>query len=470
MTPLWTAADIAFATGGVASGDFVVTGVDIDNRDCRDGTLFFALKGEKGDGHQYVKAAIAAGARAAIVSDVSALPSPNTPHVRVADTTAALNALAQAARARMQGKVIAVTGSAGKTGVKEALRLALDRFRPDKVHASIKSFNNHVGVPLTLARMPADMRFAVLEMGMNHAGELTALSALGQPHMAIITTVASAHRAFFASEEAIADAKAEICSGVLPGGTIILNADNPHYARLRAVAEASAAAHILSFGRAPLADVRALEVVLHAGSSAVTADIAGERIMFKVAQAGEHWVSNALAVLAAVKAVGGDLALAGLALAEMPGLAGRGRRVMVQTADGGTAQLLDESYNANPASMVAALAVLGAIVPAERGKRIAVLADMKEMGAESRALHAGLAGAVEAAGVSHVICVGDDIQALAAALPASITRMAVASSASVMDVLAQVLRKDDVLLVKGSNSMGLGSVVEQLIAAANKKD
>ncbi len=470
MTPLWTSQDIAAATGGVASGDFSVHGVDIDNRDCRDGSLFFALKGENSDGHAYVKAAFAAGASAAIVSDISALPTPAAAHVRVADTTAALEALARAARARITGKVIAVTGSAGKTGVKEALRLSLERFRPGFVHASIKSFNNHVGVPLTLARMAADIRFAVLEMGMNHAGELAALSALGQPHVAIITTVASAHRAFFKSEEAIADAKAEICSGILPGGTIILNADNPHYARLRAVAETSPAAHILSFGLSAQADVRALEVALQADCSTVTADIAGERMMLKIAQAGQHWVSNALAVLAAVKAVGGDLALAGLALAEMSGLAGRGRRVTIKTPDGGNAIMLDESYNANPASMAAALAVVAGIVPKSGGKRIAILGDMKEMGVDSRMLHAGLAGAVEAAGLSHVICVGEDIQALTVALPSNITRMAVASSSSAMEALHSTLRGGDVLLVKGSNSMGLGKIVEQLMAAKIEED
>jgi UDP-N-acetylmuramoyl-tripeptide--D-alanyl-D-alanine ligase len=468
MTALWTAADIQAATGGIASGDFAVCGVDIDNRDCTLGSLFFALKGEQSDGHKYAKAAFEAGACAAIVQDVSVLPGSTSPHVLVGDTTAALNALARAARARLQGKVIAVTGSAGKTGVKEALRLSLERFRPGAVHASIKSFNNHVGVPLTLTRMPAEMRFAVLEMGMNHAGELTQLSALGQPDVAIITTVASAHREFFASEEAIADAKAEICTGVRPGGTIILNADNRHYARLRATAEKSRAGHILSFGVAADADVRALDVVLQEGSSAVTADIGGERMMFKIAQPGRHWVSNALAVLAAVKAVEGDIALAGLALAEMVGLAGRGRRVQIQTVDGGKAVLIDESYNANPASMAAALAVLGGITPARAGKRIAVLADMKEMGAESRALHASLAASVEAARISHVICVGNDIQALAAALPASITRMAVASSDSAIQVLDSLLRADDVLLVKGSNSMGLGKVVEQLLAASQR--
>jgi UDP-N-acetylmuramoyl-tripeptide--D-alanyl-D-alanine ligase len=469
MTPLWFAADIAAATGGIASGSWIVSGAHIDSRDCSDGSLFFALKGEATDGHRFLKSAFDHGASAAIVSDVSALDSPSRNYVLVKDTTEALYALAKAARARTQAKIIAVTGSVGKTGVKEALRLSLERYRPNEVHASIKSFNNHVGVPLTMVRMPAAMRFGVFEMGMNHSGELTALSALSQPHVAIITTVASAHRTYFNSEEDIADAKGEICSGVVAGGTIILNADNVHFARLRKIAEKSRAGRILSFGHAANTDVRLLEMVLQPTSSTVTADIAGERMMFKVGQPGAHWVSNALAVLAGVKAVDGDLALAGLSLAEMTGLAGRGRRVAINTSDGGEALLLDESYNANPASMVAALAVLGGLELKGQGRRIAMLADMKEMGADSRALHAGLANAVQAAGVSHVICLGDDIQALAAALPANITRMVVANSTSASEALDSLLRSDDLLLIKGSNSMGLGKVVDRLISTYKKK-
>jgi UDP-N-acetylmuramoyl-tripeptide--D-alanyl-D-alanine ligase len=469
MTPLWSAADIADTTGGVASGNWTVSGAHIDSRDCVDGSLFFALKGEATDGHSFLKSAFDHRASAAIVSDGAALDSPARNHVLVKDTTEALYAMAKAARARTSAKIIAVTGSVGKTGVKEALRLSLERYRPNEVHASIKSFNNHVGVPLTMVRMPAAMRFGVFEMGMNHSGELTALSALGQPHVAIITTVASAHRAYFKSEEEIADAKGEICSGVVAGGTIILNADNIHYARLRKIAETSRAGRILNFGHAANADVRVLDVNLQPTSSTVTADIAGERMMFKVGQPGAHWVSNALAVLAGVKAVDGDLALAGLALAEMTGLAGRGRRVAINTQDGGEALLLDESYNANPASMAAALAVLGGLDLKGQGRRIAMLADMKEMGADSRALHAGLADAVQAAGVSHVICVGDDIQALAAALPANITRMVVANSTSASEALDSLLRSDDLLLIKGSNSMGLGKVVDRLISAHQNK-
>ncbi len=469
MTPLWSAAEIVHATGGIASSAWSVDGVHIDSRDCTAGSLFFALKGEAADGHGFLKSALDHGASAAVISDITALDDPSRNHILVKDTTIALNDLAKAARARTAAKIIAVTGSVGKTGVKEALRLGLERYRPTQVHASIKSFNNHVGVPLTLARMPADMRFGVLEMGMNHAGELTALSALGAPHVAIITTVASAHRAFFDSEEAIADAKGEICSGVVEGGTIILNADNIHYPRLHKIAERSRAGQILSFGSSPDADVRALETRLHATSSIVTADIAGERMMFKIGQPGAHWVSNALAVLAGIKAVDGDLALAGLALAEMSGLAGRGRRVPIRTQDGGEAVLLDESYNANPASMAAALAVLGGLDLQGQGRRIAVLADMKEMGTDSRALHAALAIDVEKAGVSYMICVGEDIQALGLALPASITRMAVSNSTSAYEALQTLLRQDDIVLIKGSNSMGLGKVVDRLIAADQKR-
>lgn len=465
--PLWTAHDIAKATHGDAhGGPWAVHNVDIDSRDVGPQSLFFALPGEITDGHHFINQAFTQGATAVVLSDPNALARPDLPHVRVDDPVQALVDLGQAARARCRGQIIAVTGSAGKTGVKEALRLALERYRPGFVHASIKSFNNHIGVPLTLARMPAHCHYGVLEMGMNHAGELRHLSTMAAPHVAIITTVASAHRAFFESEEAIADAKAEIFHGLTPGGTAILNADNPHCARLIAAAHRCGVDKIVRFGWQNDADVRAHSVQLLPNASTLIADVMGEKMMLKIALPGAHWVLNALAVLAAVKVVGGDLGLAGLSLAEMAGLAGRGRRVQVACATGGEALVIDESYNANPASMAAALAVLGATEPGAGGRRIAVLGDMKELGETSDAFHAALQEPIAAAKVDVLVCVGPEMNKAAPHFRSPQKTKTVADSAAARTVLEGFLRAEDVVLIKGSNSVKLGMIVDALLSRA----
>ena len=457
MTPLWTSAAIAVATGGVASEPFAVTGVTFDSREVGGGELFVALKGAATDGHRFVATARERGAAGMLVS-----APVDGPHVRVADPMAGLTGLAVAARARTAAKIVGVTGSVGKTGTKEALRRALEPTAPDAVHASVKSYNNHTGVPLSLARMPADSRFGVFEMGMNHAGELAALTALVRPHVAIVTWVASAHREFFASEEAIADAKGEIFAGLEPGGTAIIPFDNVHRDRLIAAARPHAA-RIVTFGLGAGADVRATSHVLHPDCTTATATVGRTRLMFRIGTPGAHWLSNALAVLAAVEAVGGDLARAGLALADLGGLAGRGERLTV-VRGGGTATIIDESYNANPASMAAALAVLGGVAPAGAGKRRVVLGEMKELGTEADAFHAALAPLLDAAGVGHAVLVGAGMAALAAALPRHIPAVLVADAAAAL--AATPLAAGDVLLVKGSNSVGLGAVVAALREAA----
>ncbi|MFZ4689302.1 MAG: UDP-N-acetylmuramoyl-tripeptide--D-alanyl-D-alanine ligase [Polymorphobacter sp.] len=455
MTALWTAADIAAATGGTAQGDFAASGVTFDSREVIGGELFIALQGEATDGHRFLPQAIARGAAGLLVSEPA-----DHPHVRVADTTAALYDLARAARDRSAALRIGVTGSVGKTGVKEALKLALARFAPDAVHASVKSYNNHTGVPLSLARMPADSRFGVFEMGMNHAGELTALTALVRPHIAIITWVASAHREFFDSEADIADAKGEIFSGLQPGGTAIIPYDNIHRDRLLGHARGHAA-NIVTFGLEPGADVVAESFALHPDCSCVTARVGDHRLTFKVGMAGRHWVGNALAVLAAVHAAGGDLALAGLALGELSDLPGRGQRLRVAT-DTGPAIVIDESYNANPASMAAALAVLGEITPAGQGRRLALLGGMRELGSLSDQFHAELAPYVVTAGVSCIIVVGNEMKPLAAALARRVDVRHVADAPAAQTEIDRLLGADDVLLVKGSNSLRLGDVVASL--------
>ncbi|ATY31921.1 UDP-N-acetylmuramoyl-tripeptide--D-alanyl-D-alanine ligase [Sphingomonas psychrotolerans] len=453
---LWTSGEIADATGGKASAAFDVSGVTFDSREVGPGDLFLALKGETTDGHRFLDQAFAQGAAGALVSDETARPN-----VRVADTTAALDALGRASRARMNGKVIGVTGSVGKTGTKEALFAAFDRVDPGCAHRSVKSYNNHTGVPLSLARMPAATRFGVFEMGMNHAGELAQLTRLVRPHVAMVTTIAPAHMGFFASEAAIADAKGEIFEGLEPGGVAIVPFDSPHRDRLIAAAEPHAS-KIVTFGLNDGADFRAVERMrTRTGGTFVTARFDARELSFTISQPGEHWVSNAMAILAAVDAAGGDLELAGLALAEMGGLAGRGARFMAELPDG-EALVIDESYNANPASMRATLAVLAL----EPGRKIAVLGEMRELGGHSDAFHAALAEPIVAADVGYAILVGEAMGALANALEGRIDFVHVPDAATARERLYAVLAPGDAVLVKGSNGVRLSGVVAALAERA----
>jgi UDP-N-acetylmuramoyl-tripeptide--D-alanyl-D-alanine ligase len=406
MNPLWTSSEIAEAVDGSANGDFSVSGVTFDSREVEAGHLFLALKGEETDGHLFLDKAFAAGAAGAVVA-----ADESRPHVRVEDTFRALNDLGRASRARTAARICGVTGSVGKTGTKEALFAALERSAPGQAHRSVKSYNNHTGVPLSLARMPRETSFGVFEMGMNHSGELAQLTRLVRPHVAIVTAIAPAHRAFFASDEEIADAKGEIFQGLEEGGTALIPFDSPHRDRLLAAARPHAA-NILTFGFGEGADIRGRDVVpAPGGGSLVTAILPEAQLTFTISQPGEHWVSNALAILGAVEALGGDLAAAGLALADMPGLKGRGERHRIALSGGGEALLIDESYNANPSSMAATLKTFGAQkVP---GRRIAVLGAMRELGETSDAFHAGLAPHIEAACVDYAILVGEEMAPLA---------------------------------------------------------
>lgn len=453
MSVLWTSQEIAKAVGGTASAPFAVSGVAFDSREVTPGDLFVAMKGEATDGHHFIDKAFGQGAAGAIVSQ------PVThPHVLVEDSAAALQALGRAARARTAARIVGVTGSVGKTGTKEALFHALDRAHPDEVHRSVKSYNNHVGVPLSLARMPRDARFGVFEMGMNHAGELSALTRQVRPHIAIVTAIAPAHIEYFGTETAIAQAKAEIFEGLAAGGTAIIPYDSPHVAALYNKAERHAA-HILTFGFGAGADVRAREAVpAPQGGTLVTATLPGAELCFTVAAPGDHWVSNALAVLAAVEALGSDLALAGLALAEMPGLPGRGARCVLPV-DGGQALLIDESYNANPLSMAATLKQLGR---EEAGRRIAILGGMRELGARSADLHAGLAAPLAAGRVDHAILVGDEMEPLAHVLDGVVGFDHVPDAAAATGLIRSIMRAGDAILVKGSNGVGLSRLVAAL--------
>jgi len=454
VTPLWTSAEIAAATGGTASAPFEATGVTFDSREVRAGDLFVAMPGTVHDGHQFVEGAYAAGAAGALVSQPA-----SGPHVLVADTAAALEALGRAARERTGATIVGVTGSVGKTSTKEALFAALDRCRPGKVHRSVKSYNNHTGVPLSLARMPREAEFAILEMGMNNAGEIAALTRQVRPDVALITAIAPAHIENLGSEEAIADAKAEIFAGLQPDGVAIIPNATPHRDRLVKAARRHAD-RIVTFGGGD-ADVHAVHAVsAETGGSLISAALLERELTFTISQRGEHWVSNALAVLAAIEAVGADVAVAGLALADMGGIKGRGERHTI-AIDGGELLLIDESYNANPASMAATLKSLGA--ERDVARRIAVLGPMRELGRHSDALHASLAPAVVDAQVDRLILIGDDMRPLADALGGSVETLRVASVEEATEALLRMVRPGDAVLVKASNSVGLAKLVERMV-------
>jgi UDP-N-acetylmuramoyl-tripeptide--D-alanyl-D-alanine ligase len=453
VSVLWTSDEIAAATGGAASEPFEVTGVTFDSREVQSGDLFVAMPGTVHDGHRFVDGAFAAGGAGAIVSH-----RVSGPHVLVDDTFAALEALGRASRERSTATIFGVTGSVGKTSTKEALYAALDRNRPGKVHRSVKSYNNHTGVPLSLARMPRDAEYAVLEMGMNNKGEIAALTRQVRPHVALITAIAPAHIENLGSEEAIADAKAEIFEGLEPEGIAIVPNDTPHRDRLVRAARRHAD-RIITFGGGD-ADVHAVHAVsANGGGSLISAALLERELTFTISQRGEHWVSNALAVLAAVEAVDADVALAGLALADLGGLKGRGERHVIE-CDGGEILLIDESYNANPASMAATLKSLGA--EKDVARRIAVLGPMRELGEHSAALHGDLAPAVLSARIDRLILIGEEMRPLIDALDDQVAIERVAGVDEAIDAVMHLLRPGDAILVKASNSVGLARLVERV--------
>jgi UDP-N-acetylmuramoyl-tripeptide--D-alanyl-D-alanine ligase len=456
LSPLWTSDEIVAATGGTASTSFEVSGVTFDSREVQAGDLFVAMPGTVHDGHKFLDAAFASGAAGAIVSQPV-----GGPHVLVGDTFAALEALGRASRERTKATVIGVTGSVGKTSTKEALFAALDRCRPGQVHRSVKSYNNHTGVPLSLARMPRDCDFAILEMGMNNSGEIAALTRQVRPNLAVVTAIAPAHIENLGSEEAIADAKGEIFEGLQPEGIAIVPNDTPHRDRLVRAARRYAD-RIITFGAGD-ADVHAIHAVgAEGGGSLISAALLDRELTFTISQRGDHWVTNALAVLAAVEALGEDVAVAALALADMAGLKGRGQRHLIPMEDGDVL-LIDESYNANPASMAATLKSLGA--ERDIGRRIAVLGPMRELGEHSDSLHAALAPAVIEAHVDRLILIGEEMRPLAEQVVGKVALDLTATVDEAIEDLMQMLRPGDAVLVKASNSVGLARLVEHVAKA-----
>ena len=457
---LWTSSDAAAATGGRAPGDWSARGVSIDSRSVAAEDLFVALKGPKFDGHDYVAGALRAGAAAAMVSRQPEGVAGRARLLTVPDTMDGLRALGVAARARTNAKIIAVTGSVGKTGTKEALHRALGP--QGLTAASAASFNNHWGVPLSLARMPREAAFGVFEIGMNHAGEITPLSRMARPHVAIVTTVEPAHIEFFDSVEAIADAKAEIFAG-MEGGAAVLNRDNAMFDRLSQAAKKAGVGRILAFGEHPAADARLITYATDCSGTSVEAIVCGRRIGYRLSQAGRHHAMNSLAVLAAVFAVGADVAAAARALGDLAPLPGRGIRHGVALKSGAFT-LIDESYNANPASMRAAIETLAATRPGPSGRRIAALGEMRELGGRSRAYHAELAGVLEAGGIDRVYACGGAMSAMMEALPRDRRGGFAGSSAALAKQIADEVRPGDVIVVKGSLASNMKAVVDALLA------
>lgn len=464
---LWSVAAMTQAMDAEGVGDLptAVGGLSIDSRTILPGEAFFAITGDSHDGHNFAAAALKAGAGLAVVaaSKRSIIPAP-APLLVVPDVLAGLGALARAARARSAAKVIAVTGSVGKTSTKEALKIALGA--TGEAHASAASFNNHWGVPLSLARLPLSAHYGVFEIGINHAGEITPLVRLVRPHVAIVTAIAPVHLEFFDSLEAIADAKAEIFAGVEAGGAAIINRDSRYFERLARHAADAGIARVISFGEHAGADARLLTCTLHAEHSMVEADILGARVTYEIGAPGRHLVLNSLAVLAAARLVGADVSAAAMALAQSKPAAGRGTRMTLALPDG-AALLIDESYNANPTSMRAALALLGQASIAPNGRRIAVLGDMLELGPTGAELHRGLLAPIRQHGVDLVFCAGPLMHALWQALPSEV-RGGYAESAGALeaDVVAAV-HGGDAVMIKGSLGSKMGPMVKALVAHAD---
>lgn len=463
--PLWHFSEAVAAVGG--DGDGIagpdLESVSIDSRTIEPGGLFVAIRGERLDGHEYVQAAFDSGAGAAIVEKHWQASDALGPLIRVDDTLEALNGLGIAARARSSAQVVGVTGSVGKTGSKEALRLALAP--SGRVHASEKSYNNQWGVPLSLSLLPRDTHFCVSEIGMNHAGEIVPLTKMARPHVAIITTVAPVHLEFFESVTGVAEAKAEIFQGVEPSGTVILNRDNAYFHLLEERAREAGIGHIVSFGRHEKATARLVEETLDNNGSSVRAIIGGQSLTYRLGAPGAHIVSNSLAVLAAVHAVGADLKEGAAALDGLAASKGRGERIVI-----GRTLIIDESYNANPASMRAALEALGQTPRSEHARRIAVLGDMLELGPEGDVLHRALADAVDAAGVDVVFACGPQMASLYEALPGKCQGVWRETSEELEQMLLKDVREGDVVMIKGSLGSRMGPLVDALRARLSAPD
>ncbi|MBZ9986230.1 UDP-N-acetylmuramoylalanyl-D-glutamyl-2,6-diaminopimelate--D-alanyl-D-alanine ligase [Mesorhizobium sp. BH1-1-5] len=464
MSLLWTSEALVEAMEGRPIGSLPdgITGISIDSRSLEPGNAFFAIKGEAMDGHDFATAAVKAGAAVLVVAEgkLPSLGRLTAPMIVVQDVLAALEKLGVAARARSKARIIAVTGSAGKTTTKEALRHVLSAV--GKVHASAQSFNNHWGVPLTLARMPQDCDYAVFEIGMNHPGEIRPLVKMVRPHVAIVTIIAAAHLGFFKNLDEIAMAKAEIFEGIEPGGAALLNRDDPRWKLLGKMAKDAGVEHVYGFGENARSAFRLAGCELHADHSEIAVKIGKRDLTARVGAPGRHIVQNVLAVLGAAQLVGADLDKVSAALADLSAARGRGRRHVLQHPNG-PITLIDESYNANPASMAAAMALLNATPVSGEGRRIAVLGDMLELGSHSAKLHAALAELIVGTGTRNVFLGGPEMQALAEVLPADVQTEYRAGADELKPIVISALRPGDVVMVKSSKGIGFSKLVEALL-------
>jgi UDP-N-acetylmuramoyl-tripeptide--D-alanyl-D-alanine ligase len=445
-----------------------IGGISIDTRSLQEGDAYFAIKGDVHDGHKFVGAAQNARAVIAVVAEekLPALGSFTLPLLVVNDVLAALELLGQASRERSKAQIIAVTGSVGKTTTKEALRHVLSA--SGKVHASIASFNNHWGVPLTLARMPEDTQFGVFEIGMNHAGEISPLVKMVQPHIAVITNVEAVHLGSFADVDEIAAAKAEIFEGVVEDGAVVLNRDNAYYDFLTNLAGKSGIKQIVSFGEADGSHVQLSKLKLHDRCSCLMAKLFDEDIAVKIGVPGRHIAQNVLAVLAVAKLAGADMTKSALALADLQPEAGRGARHQLAIGRG-YFTLIDESYNANLTSMRAAIAMLKASKPDNMGRRIAVLGDMLELGKKSGEMHGDLANEFSRTNIDQVFLVGPDMAHLRDNLPPDLLASYVADVNQLKPILFSSLQADDVVMVKASKGIGFAGLVDELVQKYKSK-
>ncbi|SMF71598.1 UDP-N-acetylmuramoyl-tripeptide--D-alanyl-D-alanine ligase [Xaviernesmea oryzae] len=464
MSFLWTSEDMTAVIGGRPIGTLPegITGISIDSRSIGEGEAFFAIKGDRVDGHDFASMAVANGASLIVVSEAKlpALGRLIAPMIVVDDVLAALGRLAVASRERSNARIVAVTGSVGKTTTKEMLRHVLAP--SGKVHAAVASFNNHWGVPLTLARMPADAEFGVFEIGMNHPDEIRPLVKMVRPHVAMITTIAAAHLGHFKDLEEIAAAKAEIFEGVEPGGAAILNRDIGQFGFLEQKAQEAGIARVYTFGQHAKADFRLADFEGNAESSTVWAVLSGETSEIHIGAPGRHIAENAMAALGACLLVGADMARAMEALAALKPVKGRGERHLLGIGEGHLT-LIDESYNANPASMRAAIALLASATPELTGRRIAVLGDMLEMGEFSARVHEELAGPLLAAGIEHVWLAGPEMAALRDALPDSVQVEYREKTSELADFVVRSVMPGDVVMVKSSLGLGFGKIVAALL-------
>lgn len=462
---LWTAKDAEKATGGKATGNWQASGVSIDSRKAAKGDLFIALKGPNFDGHKFSQAALDNGCAAAMVSDTKTLGN-GAPALVVDDTLDAMVRLGLAGRERSDAKIIAITGSVGKTGTKEALKYVLNE--QGQTHASPASFNNHWGVPMSLATLPVAAEYGVFEIGMNHPGEISPLVKMVRPKVALITTVVGAHTEFFKDEAEIAQAKSEIFDGLDTDDTVILNRDNLHYFALARRAKELGIKNIKCFGTDAMADYRLFEANIVANGSAVRARVGGRDIEYFIGCPGEHWVMNSLAVLACVDAIGGDVLRAAQDLADFTPPAGRGETHILPLPNGadGTYTLIDDAYNANPTSMMAGLSVLAQSKPEGSGRRIAVLGDMRELGDDAQKLHADLHQPLVALGIERAYTVGPLMANLTETLPADLLAGHFDTAEDAIDPIKADLQAGDVVLIKGS----LGIYVSKIVSALKSSD